>query len=275
MSRGYELKLDRATHHLHDLALCSAKWFDEKRHAIIHERDPDAPYEFRYRVVLREQLPIEPFGLLIGDCLYSLRSALDNLAFELNGGSSVSDRLTNESAFPIFGNENRYGEPCIGKDSFSSNAPKGMRGMCDRAKAVIESLQPYHRGNEYRDDPLWRLNYLCNADKHRMIHPIACAFGGMALFPDKCENFGGMRGYWSHAGPLDAETVVVRYSASPKIPEREVKVHFEPLIGVGFAEGPLYLTNVQGVLFDIYHHIMRNVVERLVEFLPDHVIPST
>lgn len=39
--------------------------------------------------------------------------------------------------------------------------------MSDEAKAVVESLQPYHRGENWAIDPLWLLHVLSNIDKHR------------------------------------------------------------------------------------------------------------
>jgi hypothetical protein len=37
------------------------------------------------------------------------------------------------------------------------------------ARSRIESLQPFHRGASYKDDPLWKLNELNNTDKHRTL----------------------------------------------------------------------------------------------------------
>jgi hypothetical protein len=34
---------------------------------------------------------------------------------------------------------------------------------------IIDTLQPYLRGNAFRDDPLWQLNELWTMDKHRTI----------------------------------------------------------------------------------------------------------
>src|SRR5205085_234881 len=38
----------------------------------------------------------------------------------------------------------------------------------------IDAFQPYHRGNAYKDDPLWQLHELWTLDKHRAI-PIAAS----------------------------------------------------------------------------------------------------
>ena len=44
---------------------------------------------------------------------------------------------------------------------------KKVWDMPCEAIAVIKSLQPYQRGNAFRDHPLWHLNELSNIDKHR------------------------------------------------------------------------------------------------------------
>jgi hypothetical protein len=42
-------------------------------------------------------------------------------------------------------------------------------GVPDEAIYEIKSLQPYHRGAAYKTHPLWRLDEMCNLDKHRRI----------------------------------------------------------------------------------------------------------
>src|SRR5688572_403958 len=105
---------------------------------------------------------------------------------------------------------------------------KKIRGMSQSAQAAIEALQPYTRGNGYRNDTLWLLINLCNIDKHRMIHAIAGAYGGLVVEPDLCKNFSGQWTYWSYTAPLKGETVLARYTAVPSDPKLDVHVEINP-----------------------------------------------
>ncbi len=42
-----------------------------------------------------------------------------------------------------------------------------MLGVPAKAISRVKELQPYHRGKAFKSDPLWRLNFLWNTDKHR------------------------------------------------------------------------------------------------------------
>jgi hypothetical protein len=104
-----------------------------------------------------------------------MRSALDHQAFALNskgyadahGGAELPGKDANDSSFPIFGNESNRGEPMDGEDAFRS-ASASYRHMPAGARELIEKLQPYQRGDDFRRDPLWAIHALSRVDKHRI-----------------------------------------------------------------------------------------------------------
>ncbi len=264
MTAGYALKLQRANHHLNELKVKSDEWLNGERHTIIHEDDPDGPFKRRIRIVFKEPFPSDPLSLIIGDALYNLRSCLDNLAFDLNGGANG---IGNESEFPIFGNENRKGHPVDGAKAHRSQFDKKVSGMSNAAKAAIERLQPYHRGHKYTSDPLWFLNSLCNMDKHRAIHVIAGAYVGSVVDPSKCVNFSGDWEVKTHIGALETETIVARYTPVPIRHDLEVNVDFSPMIDIGFASGPACGESATDILSVIYNYVALSIVEPLSKFL--------
>jgi hypothetical protein len=95
---------------------------------------------------------------LIGDYAYNLRSALDQLAWQL---SLLSGRTpSRSSSFPI-----HTGDTTKDRERF-------MRCTWDipcEAIEAIKLLQPYQRGKAFKSHPLWQLNKLCNLDKHATI----------------------------------------------------------------------------------------------------------
>lgn len=106
--------------------------------------------------------PYPPIRLsvLIGDCLFNMRSALDNLICGLvrtqEPGSSCAGRQ-----FPIYADEEKY----------RNQSGMLLKGVPDAARRVIHSLQPFSRpAGVVEVDPLNLLNALCNRDKHRALN---------------------------------------------------------------------------------------------------------
>jgi hypothetical protein len=97
-------------------------------------------------------------GLIAGDFVCNLRGSLDHLAWTL--AKLGKRRPSSETCFPV----------CI-KDGTHTQAKiaAATAGMPIGAVAAVKSFQPYNSGNAYKTHPLWRLNFLWNANKHRII----------------------------------------------------------------------------------------------------------
>src|ERR1700733_5129185 len=94
--------------------------------------------------------------LILGDLLYCLRSSLDQAIWSL---AKLTAPYPKGTQFPILEKLNASARKTF--DAYTAGVPA-------RAVRVIESLQPYHRANPPAH-LLWRLNRLCNIDKHRRI----------------------------------------------------------------------------------------------------------
>jgi hypothetical protein len=93
-------------------------------------------------------------GLVCGDCLQNMRSALDYLIYELvlaNGGKPNRKHM-----FPIAMSEDQYERDGIHK----------IKGIHPRAAAFIDALQPYLLEHP-SESPLYVLDELTNLNKHR------------------------------------------------------------------------------------------------------------
>jgi hypothetical protein len=97
--------------------------------------------------------------LTVGDALYCLRCSLDQLVW---GIAKRYGGLVNPShtQFPILG---------VDDSRSRSTFERQTDGVPEVAKDLIRSVQPYHTYPNYKSHPLWRLNFLCNTDKHRRI----------------------------------------------------------------------------------------------------------
>ena len=113
------------------------------------------------RVVFHKQIPLLRLGVIVGDVVSNLRSALDHVIYAISYSRKPDEfRDDRSTEFPI----------CDNADAFhSSRRQNEIRGLPPEAQAIVEGLQPYH-GGKVGDDPLWMLREMSNIDKHRSIH---------------------------------------------------------------------------------------------------------
>jgi hypothetical protein len=112
------------------------------------------------RYVLRFTLLEVPgqISLIAGDAICNMRSSLDQLVWSLARLKGIPER----TAFPILDG------PVLTKDKLRS-FNNSLKDVPQGAICEIAALQPHHRGADYKKHPLWRLNEICNLDKHRRI----------------------------------------------------------------------------------------------------------
>jgi hypothetical protein len=140
-------KIEWAEHHVGNLNLELASFFDAKPYEIVVEHDAQANQEI-YKINIRAPIP-RTIPLMVGDIVHNLRSAFDHLAFQL-AGSKASDR----TAYPIASTA----------QNFKAIKKAKIEGIAADALAHIEATQPYHSGYE----GIWSLHELNNFDKHRL-----------------------------------------------------------------------------------------------------------
>jgi hypothetical protein len=148
------MKVTRAAEHLKTLqSYLSA--FAADPYTISKHDDEERQSEV-WTIDLKSMQDIVPIS--VGEYAHSLRSALDQLAWQLGLLSGqVPDHL---SAFPLYAND----------------TPEDRKRFCgatwnipSAAVEIIKELQPYQRGKANKSQPLWHLNRLSNLDKHEVI----------------------------------------------------------------------------------------------------------
>jgi hypothetical protein len=111
----------------------------------------------RYEIRIKIASVPSDVSLILGDLFYCLRSSLDQTVWWL---AKLRVRYPKGTQFPVIGKLTRDNRGTF-KALHASGVPAGAVGE-------IKSLQPYH-GAEPASCLLWRLNLLCNIDKHRRI----------------------------------------------------------------------------------------------------------
>jgi hypothetical protein len=102
--------------------------------------------------------------LILGEIIHDLRSALDQLAWQLaiqhtQPSELASRKAMNAIQFPISSSE----------DSFRTH--RAMRYFGKDAAAQIDVLQPYHNVGSPLINPLAVVQELSNTDKHQVLRP--------------------------------------------------------------------------------------------------------
>jgi hypothetical protein len=154
---GMALKLNRAQFHLNTLKESIDAFFESKPYEIVREANPNTNEIYGTLRVKRECPPA--WGILVGDFVHNLRSALDYLVWQLVIHETGNPPVTFDTQFPIFQTEAGYK---------SRGEPVRLKGVGAKAKALIKTLQPFSTG-EGTNSPLWHLHELANFDKHRRI----------------------------------------------------------------------------------------------------------
>jgi hypothetical protein len=127
-----------------------------KPYAIESKFRPDS-CEYVLIVNVRRQPP-DRLGLLLGDFVHNLRSALDHLVCQLSLLEGPTD--CSDTQYPI----------CFNKGRFNQLKGNWLKGVSARHRAAIEKTQPYH-GRRPESHPLAVLDWLDRIDKHRVLHP--------------------------------------------------------------------------------------------------------
>jgi hypothetical protein len=270
---GHEAKVSRALHHLEQLAGELSAWSDENSRLTTHRFYPRSS---EYVVwVTTKQLDRSGLAVEIGDCLHNLRSGLDHLAYELAISFTrqpLPKKIAEDSEFPIFGDEDSQGTPGCGPTRFK-DAKRKIAGVDPAAQAVIERLQPYQLGADFRTHELWRLYDLARIDRHRLLHLSVLYSTGILLTPGSHLNIatiGGGEGLYAHEGEIELgqRTEVARLTVTPTDPKKRVYMNIKPALEVVFAaNSPAAGESVPAVLAGIYNYIVNDVLTALERFL--------
>lgn len=148
------LKTTQGRVHLQEIATAVASW----RAACTPQLDLQRHDNYDvYRLVDLPEAPAQ-WAITIGEALYCLRSALDNLMWELIAHNNSEG--STQTYFPVL----------LKKDTARFSTM--VRGASPQVVEAIERLQPYHSIDSMRD-PLWQIHELNRIDKHRSVPVVA------------------------------------------------------------------------------------------------------
>jgi hypothetical protein len=221
-------KLDRAKEHRDVLGRETDVAFgiEANRVGLRVEYDTESGYHvFRATTFPPEDLLVR-FGLIMGDALQNLRSALDHLVWQLslfrrNGREPRNPRTVQ---FPIV----KDPIPNVRPEDFMGGKKEALWDVLPEHRAIIEDHQPYKRWYNFPiPHPFLRLQRLSNDDKHRLVNPVLFRSASIFINPDVFRNHGGKvvgdRGAY-FGQPLIADAEVLQLKIWPSSLQRNMQV---------------------------------------------------
>jgi hypothetical protein len=221
--------------------------------------------EYRFYVDA-EKIDSKDWPLLVGDCLFNLRSALDHLVFDLHVkafGGKVPDAIAERSQFPILTTP----PPWRSRSSDPAKWPE-IGNLAYKQRRAITWLQPYNgRNDQYRNlrRDLGRIASFNNIDKHRHLHVLQASphmaevawFGDDPAWGWQQQSFLGV--------PLVGKTEVFRWTFDTAPPRAEIANYLQ---GDGHVTAFICL-NEGGeslILLLLLRNLMRTVATVLTRF---------
>ena len=162
------VKVERAKQHIVDLNLRLKAFLDSNPYKVGTYRNPETRQLIYFLTGVRNVPP--QIGLVVGDVIQNLRSALDHLAFQLYmlGPGGQAGGSGSRTHFPIADDSAKY----------KIGAPRKIKGLRPDAIKAIDAIKPYKGGGTDKSDALWRLEKMNNIDKHRILIAIGSQFRG-------------------------------------------------------------------------------------------------
>jgi hypothetical protein len=237
----YVEKLGRADTHLQTLDKQIATFLKRQTDLVASDYEPQAGEKIWWIDKEPDTIP-HWWGLLAGEVLYHLKSALDHMAYDLARAEAGE-----KTEFPIC-KDTPVWEGIL--KTYQKGRPGKLHGMRPEAVAIIKDLQPCFRPKGPPDhDPLWYLYDLNRIDKHRYVNLVAASAAGSTLHrPGVPHDF-----TWFYMGPIEEGTVLCRVKVPP---DREMNVQFYPTFDVDFAEprpGRFYKDYTLPVRYTLWH----------------------
>jgi hypothetical protein len=163
---GVYAKIARAGEHLHALRTETDAFLESGALRVMCEDEGE------WKVFRHRQLPGFPpkLGVIVGDYIHNLRSALDHLAWQLV--LAAGSKPGGWTYFPLFRSKHDFKAKVVSPLGDRKSPVDGI-DTTSPMFTLIESCQPYH-GWKNNGDPethhLFWLSLLSRIDKHRVVH---------------------------------------------------------------------------------------------------------
>ena len=187
---GPRLKMRRAESQITLLREAQYALWKDRKHKIVRAELNPKTGNYVYRTQGDFALSLD-WGVSIGEIAHNLRSALDGIVYQVAKADGANAEALGQTEFPIFliryTKRRRRRRPGKGKPPliphFEHDGREKIKALSDEHQTMIERLQPYHRRSEDglkgTAHPLYWLQQINNADKHRVIQVVGYRAEGL------------------------------------------------------------------------------------------------
>jgi hypothetical protein len=261
---GVWAKIDRARDNLHTLDEATQRFLHRNPYRIVPEPEVQPGH-----YVIRVQAERTPLALptIVGDVIHDLRSALDNLVWQLVIANGCDPGRHNQ--FPIYMKEAQFVD-AVGRWKKAKRRAGPLAGVAPHAWAEIYRLQPYRRAKP-KFTALATLARLSNIDKHRGLL-------ASAMFPWHVDRRSIVR--WNpeaillaesapipihiRPGPLKHGTELAWFVFDPDGPDPEMDVDADVAIDITFGDD---ITQSSVSALDAMRVQIATIIRRFERFL--------
>lgn len=247
-------KIVRAQEHLQAFEAEARRYYQTDPAKVVAQ-DEGSPDQYVARLETDEPIPTR-FPIIMGDFLQNLLSSLDYLVWELV--LAAKNAPGKHNVFPVCSTPQAFNDAIIKQ--------RRLLGVPDAAKAIVESLQPYHCG-DYSKALLWIIDDLCNFNKHRRVL-LTRMHGGLA--PEDTETKIVNGEVWTRVdlSKIQDDTKIgpfpiVDGSAGPGI---QVPMDLHVIAFIAFDEGGAKGMHVSAVMAGMLEYIYKSVLPLFDEF---------
>jgi hypothetical protein len=215
-------KIGRARYQIQDLDERFRAFAEERAYNVGSDYTPLSNSDLGHYVfrIEKPRVPNREWGVLVGEVVHNLRSALDQAVY----AASVSPSRANE--FPV----------CRNPDEWEGRSSKLLTGVPPSAVKVIHDAQPFRQREVERHEFLL-LHGMWNHDKHRLLHTTALVVGEprpqVVPLADVAEI---VQVEWL-SEPLEEHREVARVTIRPSGANPKMTLEGQLPVGVAFAEG--------------------------------------
>lgn len=187
-------------------------------------------------------VPLE-IASVVSDAVNNLRDSLDHVAYAT-------------AEVGLHGGHPRYASfPFAGSVAQLENSIKGRsKEVPEKILDLFRKLKPYRGG----DDQLYALNTLANADKHKMLRPMALSIGNFNI--DLHRLGGGMLGIGGHDSfawdSAQNEIIVARYTKDALVDLSGIELQ----VFLVFDEATLQAGDPVGRILDVLAHKVETIL---------------
>jgi hypothetical protein len=216
-------KVGRANFQLRELNERFRKYTEERPYRIGEHFDLRPAEEIGdYSFLIENPLvPNREWGVLIGEIVHNLRSALDHAVYAAAGNPSRN------TFFPVYVNEEDWDKKSCGP----------LYSVPDKVVALVKQAQPYRQKPNSSLHEIRLLNAMWNHDKHRLLHATVLTLGkpqpGIVIVRDVDE----IVSQEIFLRPLEKNVKIANAVIRPNGAQPKLKLDGNLALGVAFGKG--------------------------------------